>query len=82
MGSWSDSHPLSASILQGENSAEGSCLLSPLFPSAGPRECCVCGDVATLECSGCFKDKMFGPTGLKQFCSTCSKQVFGLFGHS
>ncbi|KAI6075127.1 Ubiquitin carboxyl-terminal hydrolase CYLD-like protein [Aix galericulata] len=40
-----------------------------------PRECCVCGDVATLECSGCFKDKMFAPTGLKQFCSTCSKQV-------
>uniref|UniRef100_A0A8B9QLY4 Ubiquitin carboxyl-terminal hydrolase CYLD n=1 Tax=Anas platyrhynchos TaxID=8839 RepID=A0A8B9QLY4_ANAPL len=37
--------------------------------------CCVCGDVATLECSGCFKDKMFAPTGLKQFCSTCSKQV-------
>lgn len=40
-----------------------------------PRECCVCGDVATLECSGCFKDKIFAPTGLKQFCGTCSKQV-------
>ncbi|OXB60938.1 hypothetical protein ASZ78_001516 [Callipepla squamata] len=40
-----------------------------------PRECCVCGDIATLECSQCFKDKMFSPTGLKQFCGTCSKQV-------
>lgn len=40
-----------------------------------PRECCVCSDVATWECSNCFKDKMFSPTGLKQFCSTCSKQV-------
>ncbi|XP_067146201.1 ubiquitin carboxyl-terminal hydrolase CYLD-like isoform X3 [Apteryx mantelli] len=40
-----------------------------------PRECCVCGDVATLECSECFKDKMFAATGLKQFCSSCSKQV-------
>uniref|UniRef100_G1NK30 ubiquitinyl hydrolase 1 n=1 Tax=Meleagris gallopavo TaxID=9103 RepID=G1NK30_MELGA len=40
-----------------------------------PRECCVCSDVATWECSKCFKDKIFSPTGLKQFCSTCSKQV-------
>ncbi|XP_054023491.1 ubiquitin carboxyl-terminal hydrolase CYLD [Dryobates pubescens] len=40
-----------------------------------PRECCVCGDVATLECSECFKDKMFSATGLKQFCSSCSRQV-------
>uniref|UniRef100_A0A8C8AH37 ubiquitinyl hydrolase 1 n=1 Tax=Otus sunia TaxID=257818 RepID=A0A8C8AH37_9STRI len=40
-----------------------------------PRECCVCGDVATLECSECFKDKVFAATGLKQFCSSCSRQV-------
>uniref|UniRef100_A0A8C3MSZ6 ubiquitinyl hydrolase 1 n=1 Tax=Geospiza parvula TaxID=87175 RepID=A0A8C3MSZ6_GEOPR len=40
-----------------------------------PRECCLCGDVATLECSECFKDKVFAATGLKQFCSSCSKQV-------
>ncbi|KAM8811324.1 ubiquitin carboxyl-terminal hydrolase CYLD-like [Eudromia elegans] len=40
-----------------------------------PRECCVCGDVATLECSECFKDKVFAASGLKQFCSSCSKQV-------
>lgn len=43
---------------------------------AGPRECCLCGDVATLECSECFKDKVFAATGLKQFCSSCSRQVF------
>uniref|UniRef100_A0A8C7A3G6 ubiquitinyl hydrolase 1 n=1 Tax=Nothoprocta perdicaria TaxID=30464 RepID=A0A8C7A3G6_NOTPE len=40
-----------------------------------PRECCVCGDVATLECSECFKDKVFAASGLKQFCSSCSRQV-------
>ncbi|XP_051467342.1 ubiquitin carboxyl-terminal hydrolase CYLD-like [Apus apus] len=40
-----------------------------------PRECCVCGDVASLECSECFKDRVFAATGLKQFCSTCSRQV-------
>ncbi|XP_033921341.1 ubiquitin carboxyl-terminal hydrolase CYLD-like [Melopsittacus undulatus] len=40
-----------------------------------PRECCLCGDVATLECSECFKDKVFAATGLKQFCSSCSRQV-------
>uniref|UniRef100_A0A8C3U4Z3 ubiquitinyl hydrolase 1 n=1 Tax=Catharus ustulatus TaxID=91951 RepID=A0A8C3U4Z3_CATUS len=40
-----------------------------------PRECCLCGDVATLECSECFKDKVFAATGLKQFCNSCSRQV-------
>ncbi|KAM6283284.1 ubiquitin carboxyl-terminal hydrolase CYLD-like [Porphyrio hochstetteri] len=40
-----------------------------------PRECCICGDVATLECSECFKDKVFAATGMKQFCSSCSRQV-------
>ncbi|XP_071594637.1 ubiquitin carboxyl-terminal hydrolase CYLD-like isoform X2 [Heliangelus exortis] len=40
-----------------------------------PRECCVCGDVASLECSQCFRDKVFAATGLKQFCSSCSRQV-------
>ncbi|XP_015279832.1 PREDICTED: ubiquitin carboxyl-terminal hydrolase CYLD-like [Gekko japonicus] len=33
-----------------------------------PRECFVCGGVATQECSACFKDKMFADTGLKQYC--------------
>ncbi|XP_066064511.1 ubiquitin carboxyl-terminal hydrolase CYLD-like isoform X1 [Chamaea fasciata] len=40
-----------------------------------PRECCLCGDVATLECSECFTDKVFAAKGLKQFCSSCSRQV-------
>ncbi|PKU36142.1 ubiquitin carboxyl-terminal hydrolase cyld-like [Limosa lapponica baueri] len=40
-----------------------------------PRECCVCGAVATLECAECFKDKVFAATGLKQFCSSCSRQL-------
>ncbi|XP_010007865.1 PREDICTED: ubiquitin carboxyl-terminal hydrolase CYLD-like [Nestor notabilis] len=40
-----------------------------------PRECCLCGDVAALECSECFKDKVFAATGLKQFCSSCSRRV-------
>ncbi|XP_009863238.1 PREDICTED: ubiquitin carboxyl-terminal hydrolase CYLD-like, partial [Apaloderma vittatum] len=40
-----------------------------------PRECCLCGAVATLECWECFKDKVFAATGLKQFCSSCSRQV-------
>ncbi|XP_064494880.1 ubiquitin carboxyl-terminal hydrolase CYLD-like [Pseudopipra pipra] len=40
-----------------------------------PRECCLCGDVATLECLECFQDQVFAATGLKQFCSSCSRQV-------
>ncbi|KAL7985685.1 hypothetical protein Chor_010624 [Crotalus horridus] len=40
-----------------------------------PRECFVCGDIATQECSACFKDKMFAGTGLKQFCDSCCSQV-------
>lgn len=51
--------------------------LSSVCP-AGPRECCLCGDVATLECSECFKDKVFAATGLKQFCSSCSRQIFSM----
>ncbi|XP_062987266.1 ubiquitin carboxyl-terminal hydrolase CYLD-like [Elgaria multicarinata webbii] len=40
-----------------------------------PRECFVCGDVATQECSACFKDKMFADTGLKQYCDSCCTQA-------
>ncbi|XP_032079128.1 ubiquitin carboxyl-terminal hydrolase CYLD-like [Thamnophis elegans] len=40
-----------------------------------PRECFVCGDIATQECSSCFKDKMFAGTGLKQFCDSCCSQA-------
>ncbi|XP_060681194.1 ubiquitin carboxyl-terminal hydrolase CYLD [Hemiscyllium ocellatum] len=40
-----------------------------------PRECCLCGDLATQECEECFKDKVFSKTGLKQFCDICWHQV-------
>ncbi|XP_074842680.1 ubiquitin carboxyl-terminal hydrolase CYLD-like [Carettochelys insculpta] len=40
-----------------------------------PRECFVCGDVATQECAECFRDQMFADTGLKQFCDSCCRQV-------
>uniref|UniRef100_A0A8C3T563 ubiquitinyl hydrolase 1 n=1 Tax=Chelydra serpentina TaxID=8475 RepID=A0A8C3T563_CHESE len=40
-----------------------------------PRECFVCGDVATQECSECFKDEMFAVTGMKQYCKSCCRQV-------
>ncbi|XP_048403980.1 ubiquitin carboxyl-terminal hydrolase CYLD isoform X3 [Stegostoma tigrinum] len=40
-----------------------------------PRECCVCGELATQECEECFKDKLFSKTGLKQFCDVCWRQV-------
>ncbi|KAL8181532.1 UNVERIFIED_CONTAM: hypothetical protein K2H54_005348 [Gekko kuhli] len=40
-----------------------------------PRECFVCGGVATQECSACFKDKMFADTGLKQYCDSCCRQA-------
>ncbi|ETE61821.1 Ubiquitin carboxyl-terminal hydrolase CYLD, partial [Ophiophagus hannah] len=43
--------------------------------TSGPRECFVCGDIATQECSACFKDKMFAGTGLKQFCDSCCSQA-------
>ncbi|XP_077207437.1 ubiquitin carboxyl-terminal hydrolase CYLD-like isoform X2 [Paroedura picta] len=39
-----------------------------------PRECFVCGGVATHECSACFKDKMFADSGLKQYCDSCCRQ--------
>uniref|UniRef100_A0A8D0GF04 Ubiquitin carboxyl-terminal hydrolase CYLD n=1 Tax=Sphenodon punctatus TaxID=8508 RepID=A0A8D0GF04_SPHPU len=40
-----------------------------------PRECFVCGAVATQECSACFRDKKFADTGLKQYCDSCCKQA-------
>uniref|UniRef100_UPI00398EB93D ubiquitin carboxyl-terminal hydrolase CYLD-like n=1 Tax=Pristiophorus japonicus TaxID=55135 RepID=UPI00398EB93D len=40
-----------------------------------PRECCLCGVLATLECDECFRDKLFSKTGLKQYCDTCWCQV-------
>ncbi|KAF7237187.1 Ubiquitin carboxyl-terminal hydrolase CYLD [Varanus komodoensis] len=41
----------------------------------GPRECFVCGGIATWECSACFKDRMFAHTGLKQYCDSCCAQA-------
>ncbi|XP_067416176.1 ubiquitin carboxyl-terminal hydrolase CYLD-like isoform X2 [Emydura macquarii macquarii] len=40
-----------------------------------PRECFVCGEVATQECSACFKDKRFAATGMKQYCNYCCTQA-------
>ncbi|XP_078542763.1 ubiquitin carboxyl-terminal hydrolase CYLD-like isoform X2 [Lissotriton helveticus] len=44
-----------------------------LFES--PRECIVCGELATLECPECFKDMMFGNSLVKQYCDKCCKQA-------
>ncbi|KAM4704733.1 ubiquitin carboxyl-terminal hydrolase CYLD-like [Rhinophrynus dorsalis] len=40
-----------------------------------PRECVVCGQLATQECAECFKDNILSDSGFKQYCDTCSKQV-------
>ncbi|XP_048866379.1 ubiquitin carboxyl-terminal hydrolase CYLD [Brienomyrus brachyistius] len=40
-----------------------------------PQECVLCGELAAVECADCFRDPVFGSTGFKQFCSTCTKQV-------
>ncbi|XP_030075726.1 ubiquitin carboxyl-terminal hydrolase CYLD [Microcaecilia unicolor] len=44
-----------------------------LFDS--PRECIICGDLATQECPECFRDKTFAAAGLKQYCDQCSAQT-------
>ncbi|XP_008280019.1 ubiquitin carboxyl-terminal hydrolase CYLD [Stegastes partitus] len=43
--------------------------------SEGPQSCMLCGNVAEQECTDCFKDPVFSPTGFKVFCKTCSTQV-------
>ncbi|KAM4027265.1 ubiquitin carboxyl-terminal hydrolase CYLD-like isoform 2-T2 [Anomaloglossus baeobatrachus] len=40
-----------------------------------PRECVVCGNLATHECADCFTDIILSDHGLKQYCVLCSKQV-------
>ncbi|XP_063777289.1 ubiquitin carboxyl-terminal hydrolase CYLD-like isoform X2 [Pseudophryne corroboree] len=40
-----------------------------------PRECVVCGHLATQECAECFKDVILSDHGLKQYCSVCCIQV-------
>ncbi|KAJ3598850.1 hypothetical protein NHX12_032814 [Muraenolepis orangiensis] len=39
------------------------------------KQCILCGQLAQVECSVCFKEPVFGQTGLKLFCQTCSNQV-------
>ncbi|KAK5869500.1 hypothetical protein PBY51_024209 [Eleginops maclovinus] len=43
--------------------------------SEGPQQCMLCGDLAQLECSDCFKESLFSHTGFKIFCRKCSTQV-------
>ncbi|KAG7488291.1 hypothetical protein MATL_G00033130 [Megalops atlanticus] len=43
--------------------------------SESPQECILCGLLASVECTDCFRDPTYGNTGFKQFCSVCSKQV-------
>ncbi|XP_069771057.1 ubiquitin carboxyl-terminal hydrolase CYLD isoform X2 [Narcine bancroftii] len=43
--------------------------------SDSPRECCVCGELATQECDECFSDKQVLKTGLKQYCNMCWQQA-------
>lgn len=42
---------------------------------SGPQQCMLCGNLAHEECTDCFKDSLFSPTGFKIFCKTCSAQV-------
>ncbi|XP_068445993.1 ubiquitin carboxyl-terminal hydrolase CYLD [Clinocottus analis] len=43
--------------------------------SEGPQQCMLCGNLAQVDCTDCFKDPIFGQTGFKIFCATCSSQV-------
>ncbi|KAF7651192.1 hypothetical protein LDENG_00114450 [Lucifuga dentata] len=43
--------------------------------SEGPQQCILCGRLAKQECTDCFKDDVFGQTGFKVFCLTCSEKV-------
>ncbi|XP_029286243.1 ubiquitin carboxyl-terminal hydrolase CYLD [Cottoperca gobio] len=43
--------------------------------SEGPQQCMLCGNLAEVECTDCFKDPLFGHTGFKIFCKMCSNQV-------
>ncbi|XP_075067714.1 ubiquitin carboxyl-terminal hydrolase CYLD-like isoform X2 [Mixophyes fleayi] len=40
-----------------------------------PRECVVCGHLATEECADCFKDVILSDLGTKQYCTVCCTQV-------
>ncbi|KAG9277306.1 ubiquitin carboxyl-terminal hydrolase CYLD-like [Astyanax mexicanus] len=41
----------------------------------GPQQCVLCGQLAHVECTECFGDPVFGNTGFKHLCDTCSAQV-------
>ncbi|XP_030647001.1 ubiquitin carboxyl-terminal hydrolase CYLD [Chanos chanos] len=43
--------------------------------SGAPQPCVLCGQLASMECVECFKDSLFGSSGFKHFCHTCSEQV-------
>ncbi|CAK6976420.1 ubiquitin carboxyl-terminal hydrolase CYLD [Scomber scombrus] len=43
--------------------------------SEGPQQCMICGNLAQVECTECFKDPAFSQTGFKIFCNTCAAQV-------
>ncbi|KAJ3602628.1 hypothetical protein NHX12_030377 [Muraenolepis orangiensis] len=40
-----------------------------------PRECFICGQLATSECVQCLQDRKLQPGKIKQYCSVCSTQV-------
>nr|XP_057929394.1 ubiquitin carboxyl-terminal hydrolase CYLD isoform X2 [Doryrhamphus excisus] len=42
--------------------------------SEGPQQCILCGNLAREECLDCFEEPVFGQTGWKIFCRTCSAQ--------
>ncbi|XP_034438105.1 ubiquitin carboxyl-terminal hydrolase CYLD isoform X1 [Hippoglossus hippoglossus] len=42
---------------------------------SGSLQCMLCGTVAEVQCTDCFKDPVFSQTGFKVFCRTCSSQV-------
>ncbi|XP_069376421.1 ubiquitin carboxyl-terminal hydrolase CYLD [Paralichthys olivaceus] len=43
--------------------------------SEGSLQCMLCGSMAEVQCTDCFKDPVFSQTGFKVFCRTCSTQV-------
>ncbi|KAG8553000.1 hypothetical protein GDO81_003209 [Engystomops pustulosus] len=43
--------------------------------SDSPRECVVCGTLATHECAECFLGVLLSDSGLKQYCRPCNERV-------
>ncbi|KAM5157421.1 ubiquitin carboxyl-terminal hydrolase CYLD-like [Mantella aurantiaca] len=40
-----------------------------------PRECIVCGKLASYECPDCFNDDFFSQRRMKQYCALCNQQA-------